>query len=104
MEAAGAHAASVGAANAGLSSEGVGSRNPAMVEPAEGAGMRSPMTSEATAVNARAMIEVPSTRMKIIAIDDRPAMRDKRVVVVDHSPAAVPIVAPTVPAPAEAGK
>jgi hypothetical protein len=75
-----------------------------MVEPAEGAGMRSLMTSEATAVNVPGMIEVRSTRMKTIAIDDSPAMRDKRVVVVDYSPAAVPIVSPTVPTPAEAGK
>jgi membrane-bound ClpP family serine protease len=75
-----------------------------MVEPAEGAGMRSLMTSEATAVNVRGMIEVRSTRMKTIAIDDSPAMRNERVVVVDDSSAAVPVEAPTVPTPAEAGK
>jgi hypothetical protein len=100
-------AASVGAtsAKAGLSSEGVASSYPAVVESSEGAGMHSLMTSKATGVNVRAMIEVVhSSRTKIIAVDDRPAMRDERVVVVDDSPAAVPIVSPTVPTPAEAGK
>jgi hypothetical protein len=97
-------AASVRTAKAGLSSEGVASSYPAMVESTESAGMHSLMTSRATGVNVRAMIEVRSTRMKIIAVDDSPAMRDERVVVVDDSPAAVPIESPTVPTPAEAGK
>src|SRR6202021_1033512 len=43
-------------------------------------------------------------RTKVITIDDRPAMRDVRVVVVNHPSAAVPIVAPIGPAPAEAAK
>jgi hypothetical protein len=80
-----------------------------MVESTEGAGMRSLVTSKATGVNVGSMIEVRSTRMKTIvvddsAIDDSRAMRDERVVVVEDSPAAVPIESPTVPTPAEAGK
>ena len=55
----------------------------------------------ATAVKIGGMAE--ARRMKVIAIDDRPAMRDVCVVVVDHPSATVPIVAPIVPAPAEAG-
>jgi hypothetical protein len=98
-------AASVEAAKAGLSSEGVASSNPAMVESTEGAGMHSSlMTGKATGMNVPGMIEVRSTRMKIIAVDDSPAMRDERVVVIEDSPAAVPIETPTVPTPAEAGK
>ena len=42
--------------------------------------------------------------MKTIAVDDRPAVRDVRVVVVDDSAVVVPIVSPVVPTPAEAGK
>jgi hypothetical protein len=75
-----------------------------MVESTEGARMHSFMTSKATGVNVRGMTEVRSTRMKTIAIDDSRAMRDERVVVVEDSPAAVPIESPTRPAPAEAGK
>src|ERR1700722_2027696 len=47
---------------------------------------------------------VEARRTKVITIDDRPAMRDVRVVVVNHPSAAVPVVAPIVPATAEAAK
>ena len=97
-------AAAVEAAEAGPSSQGVASGNPAMVESTEGPGMHSLMTGKAATVNVRGMIEVRSTRTKVIAIDDSPAMRDERVVVVDDSSAAVPIESPTVPTPPEAGK
>jgi hypothetical protein len=55
-----------------------------------------------SAVKIRAMIEVPSRRIKTIAIDDCPAMRNVRVVVVLDSPVMVPIVSPMMPTPAEA--
>jgi hypothetical protein len=61
------------------------------------------MTEVSSMVEA-ATIEVPSVRIKIIAIDDGPAMRDERVVVEDDSPAAVPIEIPMVKTPAEAGE
>ena len=83
MEAA---SAAVEAAKAGLSSGCVGSRTPSMAEPTESAGMRScrwvrgvgsvkslvPRTT--SAIKIAAMIEVCSTRMKTVAIDDTPAM------------------------------
>jgi hypothetical protein len=97
-------AASVEAAKAGLSSEGVASSNPAMIESTEGAGMYSLMTRKATGMKVPGMIEVRSTRMKTVAVDDSPAMRDERVVVIEDSPAAVPIESPIVPTPAEPGK
>jgi hypothetical protein len=76
-----------------------------MIESTEGAGMHSFMTSKATTnVTVCGMIEVRSARMKTIAINDSPAMRDERVVVVENSPTAAPIESPTVPTPAEAGK
>ena len=49
-------------------------------------------------------IKVPPCRIETVAIDDGSAMRNVRVVVVFDSPAVVPIVSPTVPTPAEAGK
>jgi hypothetical protein len=100
-------------AKAGLSTEGVASRNPAVAESTEGAGMRTcrcvlgigPTESvDTSAMSIGGVIEVHSTRMKTIAIDDRPAMRDVRVVVVDDSPIVMPIESPMVPTPAEAGK
>ena len=57
------------------------------------------MSGETTA---SPIVEVRSTRMKIVAIDDGPAMRDVRVVVIDDSPVVVPIVPPVGPTPAEA--
>lgn len=50
------------------------------------------------------MIEVRSSRLKTISIDDGPAMRDVGVVIVDDSAVVVPIVSPVVPTPTEAGK
>jgi hypothetical protein len=50
------------------------------------------------------MVEAHSTPMKTVSVSDRRAMRDVRVVVVDDSPAVVPIESPIVPAPAEAAK
>src|SRR6266853_1075125 len=104
---------SVEAPKAGLSSGCVASRNPSVVEPAEGAGMRSlrrmrdvgpttpPMAVKAPAVSVDSMIVV---RVKVIAIDDSPAVRDVGIVVVDDSPFVVPIVVPMVPTPAEAAE
>src|SRR5580693_3030746 len=61
------------ATKAGASSEGAGPRKPAMIEPAEGAG------TCATRVGIAA-VKIGGTsearRMKVIAIDDRPAVRD----------------------------
>jgi hypothetical protein len=108
--------ASVEAAKAGPPLESVGSSNSSMVESTEGAGMHSPrdmraieamrrpIPAKAAAAGIGGMIEVRSIRMKIIAVDDSRAMRDKRVVVVDDSPPAVPVESPTVPTPGEAGK
>jgi hypothetical protein len=94
-------ASSMEAPEAGPSPEGTGPRKPTMIEPAEGAGTHAAPT-EAAAMRTGGMAE--ARRMKVIAIDDRPAMRDVGVVVVDHPAATVPIVAPIVPTPAEAGK
>jgi hypothetical protein len=106
----------VEASKAGLSSEGIGSGIPTMAKPTEGAGMHSAgnmcritamkrlMPTKTSAMRIGAMIGVRSTSTKTIAIDDRPAMRDVRVVVVYDSPIVVPIVSPMAPAPAEAAK
>lgn len=112
MEASAAEAASMEAAKARLPSEGIGSRNPAMIEPTEGAGMharlcvgaKSLMASKTSPMGIGGMIKVPSCRIKAVAIDDGPAMRDVRIVIEFDSPAVVPIVSPAVPTPAEAGK
>ena len=105
--------AAVEPAKTGLSPEGVASRNTAVAEPAERAGMHachivraggSTKSFMAAKSSAGPRIEVRWSRMKIIAIDDSPAMRDVRVVVVDDSPVVVPIVSPVVPTPAEAAK
>ena len=115
------------AAKAGLSSGGVASGLASVAESTEGAGMRSSLCMRAAALKSSmlpakiiavdiaamtevssmveaATIEVPSVRIKIIAIDDGPAMRDERVVVEDDSPAAAPIEIPMVKTPAEAGE
>lgn len=104
------------AAKAGPSLESIGSGNPAMIESTESAGMHTPRDTRAveptrtpaskTAASAKiaATAEAPTIRTKAIAVDDTRATRDKRVVVVDDSPAATPIESPTVPSPAEAGK
>jgi hypothetical protein len=99
-------APSVEAAKTRLSSGGIGSRNPSMIEPTEGAGVRSCLCVRAktSAMRIGGMIEARSRRIRTIAVDDGPAMRNVRVVVEFDSPAVVPIVSPTVPTPAEAGK
>ena len=51
-----------------------------------------------------AAVEIRSTAVKVVAIDDRAAVRDVGVVVIDDSTVVVPIVSPMMPAPAEAGK
>ena len=113
VEAASTESSAMETAKTRLSPRGVGPRNPAMIEPAEGPGMgagqsvragRSTKRFMPAETSAGTMSEVPLTRMKSITVDDRPAMRDVRVVVVDHSPAAVPIVIPMVPTPPEAAK
>jgi hypothetical protein len=58
--------------------------------------------TEVSSMVETATIEVSSVRIKIIAIDYGPAMRDERVVVEDDSPAAAPIEIPMVKTPAEA--
>jgi hypothetical protein len=111
-----APATSVETAKAGVSLEGVGPSNPAMVESTEGAGMHSrgdmravesmgnSSSAEAPAMRIGGAVEVSSTRTKIVTVDDRSAMRDESVVVVNYSPAALPIVSPTMPTPVEADK
>ena len=105
-------ASAVEAAKAGLSAVGMASGNPSMAKPTESAGMHSPgrmchitvMKRLVPSKTSAAIIEVRSTSTKTIAIDDGPAMRDVRVVVVYHSPIVVPIVSPMSPAPAETAK
>ena len=103
--------APVETAKAGLSSKRIASGNPSVAEPTEGAGVRlrvvgrtKPLMSVKTSTTKIGMVEVRSARIKTIAVDNRSAMGDVRVVVVFDSPAVVPIVSPTVPAPAEAAK
>ena len=60
------------------------------------------MAPRTSAMGIGGMIKVPSCRIETTAIDDGPAMRNVRVVVVDDSPAAVPIEPPIVPTPAKA--
>ena len=106
-------AAAVESAKARLSPEGVASRDTAVAEPTEGAGMHACHFVRASGSmksfmpaksSAGPLVEVHSTRMKIIAIDDSPAVRDVRVVVIDNSPVVAPIVPPVAPTPAEAAK
>jgi hypothetical protein len=111
-----AEAAPMEAAEAGLSSEGIGSCNTSMIEPAEGAGMHSSrhvwcvaavkalVPGKTAAMEVGCMVEVRSARTKIIAIDDRPAVRNVGVVVEFDSPVVVPIVSPVVPTPPEPTK
>src|SRR5271166_278539 len=76
-----------------------------MTESAERAGMSAGHCPRAAGTpKASGMIKVGATRMKGAAIDDRRAVGDVRIVVVDHPAAAVPIEAPMVPAPTEAAK
>ena len=104
---------SMESAKAGLSPEGVASRNPAVAESTEGAGMRpcrcvlgigptEPVGTSAMSIGGT--IEVHSTRMKTIAIHDSPAVGYVRVVVVDDPPIVMPIESPMVPTPAVAAK
>jgi hypothetical protein len=108
-------AAAVETTKAHLAPETIASGNSPMAEPTEGAGVRSsrcvrvarptkPLISVKTSTMRIGMIEVRSSRMKTIAIDDGPAMRNVCVVVVFDSAAVAPIVSPTVPTPAEARK
>ena len=105
---------SMESAKAGLSTEGVASRNPAVAESTEGAGMRlcrcvlgigPTEPADTAAMSIGGTIEVRSIRTKTIAIHDSPAVGDVRVVVVDDPPAFVaPIISPVMPTPAEAAK
>jgi hypothetical protein len=98
------------AAKAGLTSERIGSRHSATIEPAEGAGMHSAgrvaakplMPGKAVATKIAGMIEVRASRIKTIAIDDGTAMRNVSIVIEFDSPAVMPIISPSVPTPAEA--
>lgn len=98
-------AASMKAAKAGLASDCVASRDPAVAEPAEGAGMRAcHSVRRSGTVNGLTPAKSParrtgsaierSSRTKISAIDDSPAVRDVGIVVVDDSAAAAPIKSP----------
>lgn len=52
----------------------------------------------------RGTVKVGASRAKVIAIDNRSAVGDVRIVVVDRPAATVPIEAPMAPAPTEAPK
>jgi hypothetical protein len=106
VEASSAEAPSMETAKAGLSSEGIGSGNPSMVEPTEGAGVRSCLCvrGKTSAMRIGGTIEVRSRRVKTVAIDNGPTVRNIRVVVVDDSAVVAPIVPPIVPTPAESAK
>ena len=99
-------AATVKAAEAGLSAKRVAPRDTTVVESAECTGVH-PASHVATvkaafvSTKAAAMVEVG---VKVVAINDRPAMREVRVVVVDDSAAVMPVVPPVVPAPPKAAK
>jgi len=90
-----AKAPAVKTAKAGLAPKGTGSRKLPMIEAAESAGTRSFQCARGGGTT-----EVLPVRSKTTTIDDAPAMRDVRVVVVD-APAAAPIVSPTIPSPAK---
>src|ERR1700679_1569662 len=98
-------ASAVEATKTSLSAGGIASRHPAVIEPAEGAGMRTRhragIVKTATPFNAAA---TKSTAIEAIAINDCPAMREVCVVVVHYSSAMAPIESPIVPAPAETTK
>src|SRR5580692_4942434 len=90
-----AKAPTVKTAKAGLAPKGTGSRKLPMIEAAESAGTRSFQGARGGGAT-----EVLPVRAKTTTIDDTPAMRDVRPVVVD-APAAAPIVSPTIPSPAK---
>ena len=76
-----------------------------MTESAEGAGMRAGHGARvAGTAKARGSVKVATSRPKIIAIDDGPAVGDVRIVVVNRPAAAMPIETPMAPAPTEAAK
>jgi hypothetical protein len=109
-------ATAVETAKAGLSPKRIASGNPSVAEPTEGAGVRycrcvrvvgrtKPLMSVKTSTMRIGMIEVRSARIKTIAVDNRSAMGDVRVVVVDDPSAFVtPIISPVIPTPAEAAE
>src|SRR5580698_2410839 len=90
-----AEAPAVKTAKAGLAPKGTGSRKLPMIEAAESAGTRSLECARGGGTT-----EVLPVRAKTTTVDDTPAMRDVRPVVVD-APAAAPIVSPTIPSPAK---
>ena len=97
--------ASVETPEAGLPTGGIASRNTAMTEPAERAGTRTGHRVRiAGTAKRRGTVEVGSRRMEIVPIDDRPALRDVGIVVVNHPSGTVPVEAPMVPAPTETAK
>src|SRR5579863_7117793 len=95
--------ASVKAAKTAHSPGGVRSRDAPMVEPTEGAGSASAESGapHRSAMEAGAAAEARSPAAEAVPIDDGRAVRDIRVVVVNDSPAVMPIVPPMAPAPAE---
>src|SRR5579864_9534194 len=111
MEAASAmKAASVKTTKAGLSSDRVASGEPTMREPSEGArvhagwatrtaGTIKPLAPGEIPARIDAPIKTGTPRVKTVAVDDRAAMRDVGVVVVDHPSVMVPIEIPMVPSP-----
>src|SRR5579863_3169860 len=95
--------ASVETAEAGLAAEGIVSRETAVIESAERAGMGAGhCVRETGTAKARGAVKAGPIRMKVVAIDNRRAMGDIRIVVVLHPAAAVPIESPMVPTPTEA--
>src|SRR5580704_4440716 len=92
-------AAAMETAKAGSPPERTGSRKSAMIEPTKSAG-----THPRRCARSAGSIEVLAVGAKIIAIDDRSAVRDVGIVVVDDSPGAVPVVTPMVPSPAKAAE
>src|ERR1035438_8719994 len=85
MGAAPSEAATVEPTHAGLPSKGVASCHPALAEPAERTGMRAcgsgSMRRFLSAETAAGLtVEVCSTRLKAVAVNDGAAMRDVRVV------------------------
>ena len=105
-------ASSVETAEAGLSTECVASRDPAMREPTEGPGMHSRrsvrhigcvsrLMPRKCAVSIPAAIEVHLTALEMIPIDDGCAVRDVFVMVVFHPAVMMPVVIPVMPSPPE---
>ena len=96
-------APAVEAPKAGLSPESAGSRKPAMIEPAERAGTHAARAEVAAAKMSNGQSPL-RRRMKVTAIDDRPLCEIYALWLIEDPSAAVPIVSPVVPTPAEAGK